>query len=265
MNEPDQTLMDCYETEDVFQHKLAFPGGYGLSGRLALAILAMKGAQHYQNSLEDSQAEAAAMNNRIRALEQLRMMQVSMPLRYTRPPMILGPRIGVGHGGSDPVVEGGDTMGIPLGMDQGMVRTASAIGRDLAQGSLMKMAGIGTGTIGMGAKTVAGVARASAAPVEKVVTQGVSKIAPNVTSEVTKPGLWNRSMSGGKWKTTVPVLAGGAALAGGTMLGAHQVGKVMSRENKPADWGGTQSGAPTLAYGVNQWGTPSVRSPFIAG
>lgn len=232
MDGPNPELMERYGTEDVLLMKQAMPGGWGLAGRLALALVAMKGAQMAFRGMEDAQAQAAEMNNRVRALEQLRAMEISVPMRYTRPPMILGPRIGYGSGPMDPVVEGGDVYGIPVGMDQGMVRTAAAIGRHLAT--------------------------------RRTVDEAV-KQAMGVPVAAAKPGMLARSLSKGRWKFTVPAVAalGVAGVAGGkAMQGAANV---MSQENKPADWGNLEHGATRPAYGVGQWGQPTLQSPFIAG
>lgn len=82
----------------------------------------------YNRGLEENaridrqRLEAEAINERLRELESIRMAPVIEPLRHTRVPTILS-------AGMAPSLSGGF---IPLGMDEGMVRIASALEKTAA-------------------------------------------------------------------------------------------------------------------------------------
>lgn len=133
MNSPDPRLMRLFNTEEVYRQKLA---GRSLESRMLMALLSK---HHTTNEMKEEEAlrqEAERMSEDLRASQALYMSQVQEKLHHTHAPMILAARPGFG------MMSGSD---VPVGMDEGMVRMASAAGRMLAHidlNSLEKDAGI---------------------------------------------------------------------------------------------------------------------------
>lgn len=149
MNLPNLALLHAYGNEQALLEKAA---GYGaLAARLAVGMMAAGRASDQQAEDNRLRAQAQAMNEAFRALEAQKMMPVRERMAHTRMPMVLmamRPQGGGGGGmGLGAPLENGPPMmtgeDVPLGMDEGMVRMASAIGSDLALYSWAKEAGIG--------------------------------------------------------------------------------------------------------------------------
>ncbi len=118
---------------------------------MAIGLMEANSSLDTRRREEELAAHAHRMNNAIRMLEDRVMGSTRENTRHTRMPMLLmalqqahrqegGQGFGVPMQGAPPGISGED---VPLGMDEGMVRMASAIGQDLALYSLDKEAGIG--------------------------------------------------------------------------------------------------------------------------
>ncbi len=245
MNGPDPVLSQVYGT------KVA-----GAEARLPVQVMA---AMHLMQAggarLSRLRAQAEMMNEQARAIEMGRMQPVAANLSHTQAPVFISPS-GLGPFGYP----------VPVGMDGGMVRLASAkrAGRGMAQ----KVAGVGKtlksvatkGTIA-GGLAVGGAGLAAAKGLDfaqdHVLDDGpnsragalvpLSKfggIGPVPTSAFGAIGTAAKDLGGrfltwgkkGLAKTTAGNLAAGGALAAGT-LGVSAAGKkgieVMSTEAKP--------------------------------
>jgi hypothetical protein len=146
-NLPDLRLLHAFGNEDVLLEKAA--GGKELAARLAIGLLEANRARNARLREEMLSAQAERMNHIFRMIEDQKMAPVREAARHTRMPLILlalqaarGEGVGLGAPlqGVPRQLMGED---VPLGMDEGMVRMASAIGSDLAHYALEKDAGIG--------------------------------------------------------------------------------------------------------------------------
>ena len=230
MNRPNEELMKAYGTEDVFLAKEASATPF--AAKMLFAMMASQLSHHFADEFLAQRQQAMAMNDEFQAMHALRNEAMNQNARYTRPPVMIGP--GISAGGMDPNM----LYGIPLGLDQGMVRTA-AVARGVGQ-DMAKMA------IGLPLGGLAGKVMGSAT--------GVLRKAPGAIAGAAKGALGS--------------VAGKAALGVGALgVGGYMAGKkgldYLSRENPQRAWGSTQFGAPALAYGVNEYGAPQRGAPFI--
>jgi len=121
--------------------------------------------------------------------------------------------------------------GMPLGFDQGMVRMASIaseVGRQLA-GQEKAALSLPGGLAGATGKLL-----------------GVGKALAGAAKPAARLGALG-----------VGALGVGAYAASKPVLG------YLSKQQEHPTWGATAQGAPQLAYGVNQYGTPQLGSPFV--
>lgn len=106
-------------------------GSASIALRLAAALLAMGTLDRIQNSYNQAQARSMITNRVIRGSDRDMMdAQVAGPLRHTRAPMLVAPDMSQG---AYPGI--GVYPGMPVGMDEGMVRLAAVaaqVGVDLA-------------------------------------------------------------------------------------------------------------------------------------
>lgn len=145
---PDLRLLRAFGNESVLHEKLA--GAESLAARFAVGLMEANRSLDNRRKDEELAAHAARMNLAFRVMEDRMMAPVRENSTHTRMPMLLMALSQHGREGGG--VSGAD---VPLGMDEGMVRMASAIGRDLAA-ELQKEAGIGQslGAIGAGMKSM---------------------------------------------------------------------------------------------------------------
>lgn len=145
---PDFSLLRRFGNEGVYAEKLA--GGGALAARIAVGLMEANRSLDNRRREEHLAEQAERMNAAFREMEAAKMFQLRERMRHSRMPLILMamrpqggggmPGLGLPLQGSPRFLTGED---VPLGMDEGMVRMASAIGQDLALYSLEKDAGIG--------------------------------------------------------------------------------------------------------------------------
>lgn len=146
---PDLRLLHAFGNEGVFLEKAA--NGGALAARIAVGLMEANRSLDGRRREEHLEAQAERMNAAFREMEAAKMFQLRERMRHSRVPLILmamqprggggAPGLGMPMQGSPRYLTGED---VPLGMDEGMVRMASAIGADLAHHALEKDAGIGS-------------------------------------------------------------------------------------------------------------------------
>lgn len=162
---PNPHLMKIYGTEDCYLEKQA-EGTAPLAMRMAAAMLAKRMAERQQYEMAVAAARRMAENTEERE-EDVRLVRatVSNPLRHTRAPLLVAPMIPSGSLNGPANEYGmGAFPGLPVGMDEGMVRMASAIGSDMASqedettkvafGTPAAITGLALGLTGVGDKVL---------------------------------------------------------------------------------------------------------------
>lgn len=262
-----------YGTEDIFLEKTS--DGTPFAAKLLFAMVAMKMARNYGDELQSQRLQAQALNDRFQDIQRMNLGSTRDALQHTTPRAFVAPVLPMG-GPSDPNA----MMGIPLGWDQGMVRTASiarAVGSDMAKVALgippVLPALQRAGQAVRGAFQSGATKRLLAAAEEGGVGS-VAKGVPPVAGPYRTPGRVAPApapaaapvagKSGGLGKK---LLAGGALGLGAAGVGAFALGRgslgYLSKEQRQPTYGGSAFGAPQLAYGVNQYGYPQLGAPFI--
>jgi len=274
MTQPDATFMRHYGTESDFLQKEA--GLSPFARRMLMAMVASKIQRGMSQSLDAEQQQAAAFNNEFLRLQLQKLGPSTESLRHTNPPVF---------------AESGGDIGampyqVPIGMDTGMVRVASALGAELAQmdkkaGIMSSLAGViqrsgpkplanGLFQVGNALKApVRGVGAALAsAPGQKAVgalSGAAQRVGQGAAAVAANPGV--QKVVGGAKALGRGALTAGAVGLGAAGLGAYALAKpalgYLSKEQQPANWGHADYGAPQLAYGVNQYGQPNYGAPFI--
>jgi hypothetical protein len=139
---PDLRLLHAFGNEDVLLQKVA--GGEALAARVAIGLMEANRSLNTRRREEVLSAQAEQMNHAFRMMEDQKMMPVREGARHARMPLILM-ALQAAHGGGAGMGMGMPMQGVPrqlmgedvpLGMDEGMVRMASAIGSDLAHHAL---------------------------------------------------------------------------------------------------------------------------------
>lgn len=195
--------------------------------RLALAALLLKSQGRTPRETYQRVRDREQRNEEV---ERQRVAPAQNALRYTRPPVTVAPVLpGGGYGD-------GTLTNIPVGLDVGMVRLASDAGRSLAT----KIAGV--------------------APTEAIKSLG--KQVGAALPKVEPLTVWGKSF--GKGRTGKTLLGLGAVAAGGYAANKalNKAQHFMSEEATPADWGNRSYGAPSLSFGVNQYGYAQPGTPF---
>lgn len=233
MTSPNEALMDAYGTRELFEEKLAEMSPWVprvIGGLGALALLA--GMQHNRKESVQQQQDVSELG---RQLELAKMQRANEGLRHTTPAFIIPP-------GYD----------VPVGLDQGMVRMASALGADLA-----KEAGIGGMLSGL-TKNLQGASQA--------VKGWVGGLKMPATPNPVSAAQTGSKMMGGLGLGMKGNLAlGGLAVAGlyGGSKAINAGANYLQKEpSGPATYGAGRFGAQ-LPYGVNQYGQPQVGTPLM--
>lgn len=278
MTQPNALLMRHYGTESDFLQKEA--GLSPFARRMLMAMIASKLQRGISNDLDEAQQQAAAFNKEFVRLQIQKLGPSIDSVHHTNPPIFAS--------------SGGDIGAmpyqVPIGMDMGMVRVASALGAELAhmdkkagifsslaatpvvQGAAKRIGGafgriaarpagaVGSAVSGAVSKAVAPVKALAASPVGQAVGQVGSAVGTGARS-VGADAL--RSAKGiGRGVATAGAIGLGAAGLGAYALAKPALG-YLSKEQQPANWGHADYGAPQLAYGVNQYGQPNYGAPFI--
>ena len=270
MTGPNEELMCEYGTEVV--EKTA--SGSPFAAKLLFAMMAMRMARDFAEDQTYQRLQAKSLNDRFQQLQNSDLAVTRDALQHSRPRVFVGPNLPMG-GPQDPNA----LQGVPLGWDEGMVRTAAvadAVGGDLAKTAL----GIPQvqGALQRGAQAVRGAFQSGAtkrllqaAKVEGVApsVQGGSpfRVAPKMPTPTPPPaagpGPVSSTLKGvGRGLATAGALGVGAVGMGAFAAGRPALG-YLSREQDNPTYGATANGAPQLAYGVNQWGQPQLGAPFI--
>jgi hypothetical protein len=279
MNEPDLTLLHAFGNEDVYADKLAGRGE--LIARLMMGALGYGSARAELAQQKEQRRQAEVMNDSLERLQAIKMQEVEHNARHTRPPIVIpAPVPGLRRW------DGGD---VPVGMDEGMVRMASAIGEDMAKEALSiePLMGMAKNFLGSAGKAMGSIApkMPSLGGAAQKVTGGLPSTAaapkiPSLANEVggvlgqgakalaSVPG----KIQSGLKQSGITSLGGAAKTLGGLALGAGALyagGKalkgglnVMSREAQPAQYGSVYSGGSRVPYGINEYGQPDLRAPF---
>lgn len=258
---PNEELMRVYGTEEDFLEKKS--GISPFARRMLFGMLAMSMARGFSQNLNEQRAQAQAMNDAFHRLQQMKLGPSISGVRQTVAPAFVPPDGDIGYA----------PFPVPIGMDAGMVRVASAIGAEMAQkdkeagimGSLAGMASKskplaqGLFRVGQGLKApVRAAGAAMASPAAQKVVGGVQQAIASPTAQ---------KVIGGAKSFGRSALTAGALGVGALGLGAYAATKpalsYLSKEQQPANWGLTDYGAPQLAYGVNEYRQPQLGLPFI--
>jgi hypothetical protein len=284
MTAPDLELMRRFGNEDVYADKLA--GRSELVARLALGLIGYGSGRAELARQRSLQQQAAELNEAFERMQSLKLQQAETNARHTRVPLIIPAPV--------PGMRRWDGDSVPVGMDDGMVRLAAVafdVGTDMAKEALsiqplVESAKSIFGKIGPTVGKVMSSAAAPKAPTLAAAGQkitGIAQAAPKpppavgqagavLTGQAGLTGLGARLQSGLKQSGTTSlrgaaITAGGLALGGmaikGALGGVRKGVDVMSREAGPAQWGGQQFGGSKVPYGINEYGQPDIRSPFM--
>ena len=145
MTAPNQALMRHFGTEDVYAQKLA--GMPAFAGRMLMGYANLKRNESNAQETADVHEQAREMNQELAEVRSRLLGPSEEALHHTHAPMVLS------SGHSPGMMSGED---VPVGFDEGMVRLAHAIGRDLVYldlDAMVKSAGIGT-ALGGAAKSI---------------------------------------------------------------------------------------------------------------
>lgn len=264
MKIPNPHLMRVYGTDSTFHEKVA--GAESLAARVGAALLNAGYQRHLHNSVEKQEAQAAALNEQFLELERSNMRQADEGLRHTPVPMFL-------EAGSN----------IPLGMTEGMIRLASAIGADLAKTAAgvapiltppnaehfmqqlpMKatpMAARSGAAPSLTARAVLPSKATGAAP-KGFIGAGPGAVARGVAPAAQVPSKAPAPVDKGSPFTPKKIM-GAAGILGAGMLAMKGVNKgleVMSREPRVPTYGGGHE--TQLPMGVNEYGQPQMGTPL---
>ncbi len=139
---PDRDLMRAYGTEDVFLEKQANSAALPIAARLAYGMLMHSKGRSDVAQAQEQRRQAEELNAIAREMEIAEIGPALRSMRYSRAPVFVAPSMARRTG------EGmGYDSDLPVGMDAGMVRLASASGaqwahleKDAAVGSMLMAA-----------------------------------------------------------------------------------------------------------------------------
>lgn len=285
---PDLKLLHAFGNEDVYADKLA--GRAELVARLALGMLGYGAGRTELARQHSQQAEAEAMNAAFERMQAMKLQQAEAGARHTRPPIVIP--------APTPGVRRWDGDAVPVGMDEGMVRLASVafdVGANMAKEALsiqpmVEGAKNLFGKIGPAASKVMGsMAQAPKMPTLASAGQkitggvaaapkpppGIGQAAPTLAAGSAASGLAGLGdrLQKGLQQSGVGSVRGAALTAGGLALGGMAIKgalggvkkglDVMSREAGPTQYGTQQFGGSRVPNGINEYGQPDLRTPFM--
>lgn len=283
-DEPDFDLLRMYQNEEVYLCKEA--GLSALAPRAAAELYARR-------RLWEQEAQAEELNEEFQRLRRNgRFEQIYAGARRPRNPMILMARRPVNDPDVDLGMSGGMGLGlslygrprmltgadVPVGMDEGMIRMASAIGAEFAYIDALTKEAV-SGRVIPGRGLVRGISLPKApsvappkvpgvaAPSYKITKPGTAVPAARmpqaagppkittVTEEAAKKPFLERL--GINTPTRAAVTLGGLALAGGGAYGAARLAdgtaNLMSQPNMTPSF---NAAGATPAQGLNEYGQP---------
>jgi hypothetical protein len=266
MSGPNEELMRCYGTAPLVKE-----AGTPFAAKMLFAMAAMQMARNFAEEQQYQRLQAKALNDRFQQLQSSDLGPTRDAMQHSRPRVFIGPTLPMG-GPSDP----NNLSGIPLGWDEGMVRTAAvadAVGADLAKTAL------GLTPIVQGAQragqAVRGALQSGATKRFLAAGQTLPPVAAGgspfrMPSKTPVPSPAGPSSSG--IGSTVKSLGRGLVTAGALGVGAAGLGALsmakpaigyLSREQETPTYGASAYGSPQLSYGVNRYGQPQLGAPFI--
>lgn len=282
---PDPELTRHFGNEDVLAEKRA--GRAELATRITMGLIGYGMGRTELSRQRAHQAEAEAMNATFERLQAMKMQAAQENARFSRPPMIIPAPV---HGMSR-----WDGDSVPVGMDMGMVRMASVateVGVDMAKQALDlspilagaksvmgKLGPMASKLVGPKTPSLAGAVQAATGAVPKpppAIGQASSALAAGAGAQNPVGGalsgladkakkMWEQSgvnTMGGAKRTAIGLGLGAAALYGGGKALRKGL-NVMSREAPPSQFGAQSYGGSTVPYGVNEYGQPDLRAPFM--
>lgn len=295
MNTPDLELLHAFGNEDVYADKIA--GRADLLARVALGLLGYGVGRMALSRTAGNQAQAEAVDDAFERMQRIQLQQAEQGARHTRPPIVIpvnSPGMRRWDGDAVPV-------GMDEGMVR-LAHVAYSVGADMAKEALSIPSGLGDaakglfgaakGILGGGAPSVGKVMGAAAqAPKMPTLAAAAQKITGGLQAAPKPPpgvGQAASTLAGGLMgslggvgakiqkglqqsgiKTPGDALrtAGGLALGGAAIKGGVSALKgglnVMGREAPPAQFGSVQQGGSRVANGINEYGQPDLRTPFM--
>lgn len=276
VNAPDQELLHAFGNEDVYADKLA--GRSELVARLAMGLMGYGIGRSELARQRSHQAEAEAMNEAFEHMQAMQLQQAESGARHTRPRIVIPAPV--------PGMRRWDGDAVPVGMDEGMVRLASVaydVGADMAkeafpsaqpliEGAKKLFGKIGP-AVAQGPKMTgaSGVVQAAPKP-----PPGVGQAASTLSAGAAGGGLLGglgTKLQNGLQQTGIKSMRGAAMTAGGLALGGLAIKKavggvrkgvdVMAQEAGPAQYGAQQHGGSRVPNGINEYGQPDLRTPFM--
>ena len=250
---PNEELMARYGTRPVFEEKTA--EGTPFAAKILFAMVAMKMARNYADELQIQRLEAQNLNNQFQNMQRMNLGPTRDAMEHSRPKAFIAPALPMG-GPQDPNA----MAGIPLGWDEGMVRTAAvaqAAGADLAK-------------VAVGGFDLGGALGRAGGALRKAFQPGVEGAAKAAIPPTLKQPPISAAFkpvadaARGVQRKVVGAGALGLGVAGlGALAGTRSALGYLSSEQEQPTYGATPYGAPQLSYGVNQYGQPQIGSPFI--
>lgn len=296
MNAPDQALLKAFGNEDVYADKLA--GRADLVARVAMGLIGYGSGRTELSRQRSLQAEAEAMNAAFERMQAMKLQQAEAGARHTRPPIVIpAPVPGMRRWDGDAVMLGLDegmvrlaSVAYDVGVD--MAKEAISI-QPLADMAKSIFGKAGTLTAGAG-KVVGAVAQAPKAPTLASAAQKITgglqaapkpppalgQAASTLAGGAAAGGGLMGALGGigqkvhqGLQQSGITSLKGAATTAGGLALGGMAIKgavggvqkglDVMAREAGPQQYGTQQYGGSRVPYGINEYGQPDLRTPFM--
>lgn len=293
MTAPDLKLLRAFGNEDIYAAKLAGQGE--LVARLAMGLLGYGAGRSALSQQRSQQAEAEAMNAAFERMQAMQLQQAEAGARHTHTPLIIpAPVRGMSRWDGDAV---------PVGMDEGMVRLASVaydVGADMAKEALSiePLVDMAKNIFSKAApalgKVMGGAAKPPAMPTLAAAAQkitGAVQAAPKPPPGIGQAaatlaggaaggggllgslGSWGAKAQQGLQQSGITSLKGAAGTAAGLALGGAAIKGavggvkkgvgIMSQEASPAQFGSQQYGGSRVANGINEYGQPDLRTPFM--
>lgn len=272
---PDLKLMKTFGNEDVYADKLA--GRAELVARLALGLIGYGAGRTDLARQQALHSQAVEMNNAFERMQAMKLQQTQANAHHTRVPLIIPSPIpgvsGLGRWDGDDVRPG---------MDEGMVRLASVafdVGANMAKEalSIQPLAQAAKDIFGKAGPALGKVMGATAQAPKMPTLAGATQKATGMVQAAPKPppmvGGFGAKIQQGLQQSGVTSLRGAAMTAGGLALGGMAIKgavggvrkgvDVMSHEAGPAQYGTQQFGGSRVPYGINEYGQPDLRTPFM--
>jgi len=292
VDQPDAELLRIFGNEDVYTDKLA--GRAELVARLALGLIGYGAGRTELSRQKALTAQAEAMNAAFERMQTAQLQQAEAGARHTRPPIVIPAPV--------PGLHRWDGDAVPIGLDEGMVRLAAVaydVGSDMAKealsiqplvdtaksifGKVAPTVGKVTKTIAQGPKmptlTAAGQKVTGTLQSAPKPPPAIGQAAPTLAGGAAGSGILGslgnigQKVQQGIQQSGITSLRGAAMTAGGLALGGMAIKgavggvqkglDVMAREPGPMQYGTQQYGGSRVPFGINEYGQPDLRTPFM--